>query len=188
MSRAASPIFAFILLVAACGLVIPADSPAGEKAALQAPASAPAVPPKAGPILTTTVRTTAYTHTEADHIKYGNKTALGTPLRHELAYHSAAADWSRFPLGTKFKIVGYDRVFVVDDYGKALVGSMTIDLYFPTAKLMNQWGVRFVKIEILEFGSFHESRKILAERANHPHCLAMLASMTPDDWSEKYGR
>ena len=51
---------------------------------------------------------------------------------------------------------------------------------------MNNWGVRFVPIEILEFGSFHESRKILASRAKNPYCLAMLATMTSDDWYLNY--
>ena len=132
------------------------------------------------------VRTTAYTHTEADHLKYGNKSALGTVLRYTPEYHSVAADWSRFPLGTKFKIKGYERLFVVDDYGSALVGTQTIDLYFPSVDRMDGWGTRFVEIEILKMGSFHESRKILAARANHRYCLAMLASMTTDDWYKNY--
>ncbi len=42
-----------------------------------------------------TVRTTAYCHTEADHIVYGAKSAVGTPLRFGTV-RSAAADWSRF--------------------------------------------------------------------------------------------
>ncbi|NNE91065.1 MAG: 3D domain-containing protein [Verrucomicrobiales bacterium] len=152
--------------------------------ALAVPAIAGEEPEK--PLVTTVVRTTAYTHTEADHLKYGRKTALGTDLQYTKEYHSAAADWSRFPLGTKFRIKGYDRIFVVDDYGKALVGSRTIDIYFDTEKRMNNWGVRFVEIEVLEFGSFHESRKILAARGTFPHCLEMLASMTTDDWWKSY--
>ncbi|HRQ89975.1 MAG TPA: 3D domain-containing protein [Bacteroidia bacterium] len=139
-------------------------------------------------MVTDHVRTTAYTHTEVDHLKYGTKTALGTELRYSPEYHSAAADWSRFPLGTKFRIKGYDRIFVVDDYGKALVGSRTIDLYFPTAEGMKRWGVRWVEIEVLEFGSFHESRRILGARATHPHCLAMLAAMTDDQWWTRFER
>ncbi len=152
--------------------VLRADPDDGEKAA----------------VFTTRVRTTAYTHTERDHLKYGTKTALGTELRHSPDYHSVAADWSRFPLGTKFRIKGYDRIFVVDDYGKALVGSRTIDLYFPTMEGMEQWGARWVEIEVLEFGSFHGSRKILAARATYPHCLAMLAAMTDDDWWKRFDR
>ena len=141
---------------------------------------------EAAPILTTQVRTTAYTHTEPDHLKYGKKTALGTDLRYSKKYHSTAADWSKFPLGTTFRIKGHDRIFVVDDYGKALVGSKTIDIYFETKERMNNWGVRHVQIEVLKFGSFHESRKILAARGTFPHCLEMLARMTDDNWWKSY--
>lgn len=145
--------------------------------------------PPESPIFSAWVRTTAYTHTEADHLKYGKKTALGTELRYSAAYHSVAADWSRFPLGTKFRIKGYDRIFVVDDYGKALVGSRTIDLYFPNRERMNNWGSRTVQIDVVEFGSFRESFKILAGRGNHPHCLAMLSDLMKVDWSlRKIGR
>ena len=83
------------------------------------------------PLFVRGVRSTAYTHTESDHLVYGNRSALGTELRYTPEYHSVAADWSRFPLGTKFRIRGYDRIFVVDDYGSALVGTHTIDVYFP---------------------------------------------------------
>lgn len=134
------------------------------------------------PLLVRGVRTTAYTHTESDHLPYGKGCALGTELRCAPEYHSVAADWSRFPLGTRFRIRGYDRIFVVDDYGSALVGTRTIDLYFPDAERMKRWGLRFVDLEILSFGSFQESRKILAARAKNRYCLAMLASMTTDDW------
>ena len=36
------------------------------------------------------VRTTAYTHTESDHLQHGSQTCIGTTLRHD-AVHSAAA-------------------------------------------------------------------------------------------------
>lgn len=132
------------------------------------------------------IRTTAYTHTESDHLIYGKKTAAGTELRYEPSYHSVAADWSRFPLGTKFRIRGYDRIFVVEDYGSALVGTNTLDLYFPDKERMNNWGVRYVDIEVLAFGSFHESRKIVAARAIYHHCRQMLAAMIYNHWSELY--
>src|SRR3979411_199526 len=62
------------------------------------------------------VRTTAYTHTE----KGGRRNAIGTHLsgRHVM---SAASDWSRFPLGTRFRIVDTKEEYVIDDYGTALV-------------------------------------------------------------------
>ena len=48
----------------------------------------------AAPPVVQAVRTTAYTHSESDHLKYGARTAVGTPLRHG-AVRSAAALGSR---------------------------------------------------------------------------------------------
>src|SRR5579862_6853893 len=85
------------------------------------------------------VRTTAYTHTEAG----GAKNAIGCHLSSG-KINSAAADWSRFPLGTKFKILTTGEVFLVDDYGSALIGTNTIDLYKTSRSAMRNWGVRNV--------------------------------------------
>lgn len=112
-----------------------------------------------------TVRTTAYSHGEADHLKYGKKNAIGTPLRYGKV-RSAAADWSRFPVGTKFRLMSDpDTLYVVDDYGSALVGKETIDLYKPTMRSMRKWGTRHVEIEIVEWGCLKESLRILKPRA-----------------------
>ena len=92
-------------------------------------------------------------------------------------YTSAAADWSRFPLGTTFRIRGLNRVFVIDDYGSALVGTETIDLYHPNRAGMNQWGVQNVDIEILEYGCFERSLKLLSGRVKYAHCRAMHDSI-----------
>ena len=54
------------------------------------------------------------------------------------------------------------------------------------AESLANWGVRWVTIDVIEFGSFHESRKILAARANFPHCREMLATMTSDNWWKTY--
>ncbi|MGY8639966.1 MAG: 3D domain-containing protein [Verrucomicrobiales bacterium] len=123
------------------------------------------------------VRMTAYTHTESDHIVYGRKNAIGTRLRLDKNYSSAAADWSRFPLGTKFKMDGKETTYVIDDYGSALVGKDTIDIYHPSKRAMNKWGVRYVDIEIIEFGDYEKSREILEERKGWRHCRKMLASI-----------
>ncbi|MCB1237675.1 MAG: 3D domain-containing protein [Verrucomicrobiae bacterium] len=123
------------------------------------------------------VRTTAYTHTESDHIEYGKKTAAGTKLQYGKKYSSAAADWSKFPLGTRFKIDGMDTTFVIDDYGSALVGTETIDIYQPSRSAMNRWGVRHVDIRILNYGDFEKSRDILADRTRYSHVRKMLASI-----------
>ena len=119
------------------------------------------------------VRTTAYTHTEAGHRKYGTRNAVGSVLRHA-GVRSAAADWSRFPLGTRFRIVGKPEEYVIDDYGSALVGKDTIDLYQPTNRSMNEWGVRQVEIEVLEWGSFEESLEVLVPRLGKASHIAKM--------------
>ncbi len=124
-----------------------------------------------------TVRTTAYTHTESDHLVYGRKNALDSSLRLSRNYTSAASDWSRFPVGTKFRIKGGNRTYVIDDYGSALVGTDTIDIYHPSKKAMNQWGVRYVEIEILKWGDYERSRQILQERKGYSHVRKMLAGI-----------
>jgi 3D (Asp-Asp-Asp) domain-containing protein len=115
------------------------------------------------------VRTTAYSHVEADHRVYGRKSAAGTNLQYGSRVRSAAADWSKYPLGTRFTIEGLPYEYVVDDYGSALVGTETIDIYKPEAGTMKRWGVRNVPIKVLEWGSFEESRKILDGRKHVRH-------------------
>ena len=112
----------------------------------------------------TSVRTTAYTHTESDHIQYGARTAVGTALKYGQV-RSAAADWSIYPVGTVFQIQGDPALYIVDDYGSALVGTGTIDLYKPSRTAMNGWGVRHVNITVLRWGSFVKSLAILKPRA-----------------------
>ena len=119
------------------------------------------------------VRTTAYTHTESDHLQHGSQTCIGTTLRHD-AVHSAAADWSRWPLGTTFRILETGEICKVDDIGWALSGRNTIDIYKPSRSAMNAWGTRNVDIEILEWGNPQESLDILRPRARFPHVKRML--------------
>lgn len=120
------------------------------------------------------VRTTAYTHDESDHLVYGVKNAVGTNLKFG-DVRSAAADWSRFPVGTKFRIAGQPGVvYVVDDYGSALVGTGTIDLYKPSQSMMNQWGVRHVDIGVIEWGSYQRSMDLMRDRTKWKHVRAMM--------------
>lgn len=118
------------------------------------------------------VRTTAYHANEWDHKKYEAKSAVGTPLKYG-EVRSAAADWSRYPLGTRFKIKGLPFTYEVDDYGSALVGTNTIDLYKMSAKEMRWWGVRKVEIEIVEWGDYDRSEEILSHRRRYRHCRKM---------------
>jgi 3D (Asp-Asp-Asp) domain-containing protein len=120
------------------------------------------------------VRTTAYTHTESDQRSYGVKNAVGTHWKFG-SVRSAAADWSRFPVGTQFRIAGQpDVVYEVDDYGSALVGTGTIDLYKPSRALMNNWGVRNVDIEVIHWGSYEKSMELMRDRTQWRHVRTML--------------
>lgn len=123
------------------------------------------------------VRTTAYTCTEADHLIYGSKNAAGTNLRYSDRVRSAAADWSFYPVGTVFKIKGMNQLYVIDDYGSALTGTGTVDLYQPSHSLMNQWGRRNVEISVIQWGSFKRSAEILAGRTGFSHCREMLTNI-----------
>ncbi len=123
------------------------------------------------------VRTTAYTCSEDDHIEYGSKNATGTNLRYSDKVRSAAADWSFYPVGTVFRIKGMSQLFVVDDYGSALTGTGTIDIYKPCKDYMNQWGRRNVEISVVQWGSFTRSAEILKGRTKYSHCAQMLANI-----------
>jgi len=90
---------------------------------------------------------------------------------------SAASDWSRFPLGTRFRICSTREEFIIDDYGTALVGTSTIDLYKPTKLEMKRWGVRNVDIDILQWGSEEQSLKVLGPRAKHQTPRRMIAAL-----------
>ena len=120
------------------------------------------------------VRTTAYCVHERGG--GGRHNAIGESLS-SCAVRSAASDWSRFPLGTRFKIVDTAEEYVIDDYGTALVGTSTIDLYKPTRLEMKRWGVRRVDIDILQWGSDEESIKVLTPRAKHKTARRMLIAL-----------
>ncbi len=119
------------------------------------------------------VRTTAYTHSESDHIRYANHNALGGTLKCG-PVHSAAADWSRWPAGSVFRIVETGEIYEVDDYGWALAGTNTIDLYKPSRRAMNTWGVRRVTIENLRWGDPGRSLSILRQRSRYAHVRRMI--------------
>jgi 3D (Asp-Asp-Asp) domain-containing protein len=106
------------------------------------------------------VRTTAYTQHEGGS---GAHNAVGTYLSGRQVL-SAASDWSRYPLGTRFRLVDTKEEYVIDDYGNALVGTDTIDLYKTSRSDVRNWGVRYVDIDILQWGSEEESLKVLAPR------------------------
>ena len=183
-----------------------------------------------------TVRTTAYTHSEADHLAYGARNALGGHLQSAsiprrraeitpraipvadagstsetitVAYisrgkhaasrtsrkkkssrrsrsrapqvGSAAADWSRWPLGTTFQVLSTGQIYKIDDYGWALAGRNTIDLYMGSRSDMNRWGVRREAIKILRWGDAEQSIKILEPRQTHKHIRRMVLELRGQD-------
>ena len=117
------------------------------------------------------VRTTAYCNSEGS----GGKNATGEYLSGRNVM-SAAADWSRYPLGTRFRIAATNREYVIDDYGGALIGTDTIDLYMSRAA-MRSWGVRRVDIDVLQWGSREQSLKVLRPRKGSRIVRRMLASL-----------
>ena len=120
-----------------------------------------------------TVRTTAYTQSEAG----GIKNAVDGRLHFGGDEYSAASDWSWMPLGTRFKLLSTGHTYVIEDYGSALVGRQTIDLFFPSRKLVRHWGVRQEPIEILEWGSEAMSLKLLSGRCKSGHVARMVAQL-----------
>jgi|GEM_PF-734441 len=113
------------------------------------------------------VRTTAYT---------GKYNGIGKPLQHGPVI-SAASDWSEFPLGTRFRICENGKEYVIDDYGSAMVGTRTIDLCMPGNSAMNAWGVRWVNIEIQEWGSPRRSLEVLSPRQKAWYVHRMVDSL-----------
>lgn len=156
---------------------IPAASEASVASAKGKPRDKHSMPVYAFSDRTRVVRTTAYTCTEDDHLIYGNKNATGTPLRYTERVRSAAADWSFYPVGTTFRIKGLPHLYVVDDYGSALQGTGTVDLYKPSKAVMNQWGRRTVELTVVQWGSFSRSAELLSPRTKHAHCAKMLANI-----------
>lgn len=118
------------------------------------------------------VRTTAFSCQENEPGAYGRLNAMGTTLKYGQV-RSAAADWSRYPAGTVFKIKGLPWTYVVDDYGSSLVGTNTIDIYHPTLASMRRWATRDVEINIVKWGSWERTANLLRRRTKYPHCAQM---------------
>lgn len=90
---------------------------------------------------------------------------------------SAAADWSRWPAGTTFRLLSTGQTYRVEDYGWALAGRNTIDLYMPNRNAMNSWGARTERIEVLHWGSREESLKFLMPRMQYKHIRRMVLEL-----------
>lgn len=94
---------------------------------------------------------------------------------------SAASDWSRWPAGTKFQVLSTGQIYRIDDYGWALAGRNTIDLYMGNRSDMNRWGVRQEKIKILQWGDPNQSIRVLEPRQTHKHIRRMVLELRGQD-------
>ena len=90
---------------------------------------------------------------------------------------SAAADWSRWPAGTVFRVLSTGQNYRVEDYGWALSGRNTIDLYMPNQREMNSWGAREEAIEILKWGDSQESLHFLRRHQDYRHIKRMVLEL-----------
>ena len=90
---------------------------------------------------------------------------------------SAAADWSRWPMGTTFRLLSTGQIYRVDDYGWALSGRNTIDLYMATRGEMNNWGARQEPIQVLHWGDPQDSLRFLETKQNYKHIKRMVLEL-----------
>ena len=95
----------------------------------------------------------------------------------EPIYGSAAADWSRWPAGTIFRVISTGQLYRVEDYGWALSGRNTIDLYMATPRDMNGWGVRQELIQIVQWGDPGQSLRKLAPHTKYRHIKRMVLEL-----------
>jgi 3D (Asp-Asp-Asp) domain-containing protein len=90
---------------------------------------------------------------------------------------SAAADWSRWPAGTVFRLLSTGQNYRVEDYGWALSGRNTIDLYMANQHEMNNWGAREETIEVLKWGDPQESLQFLRGHQDYRHIKRMVLEL-----------
>jgi 3D (Asp-Asp-Asp) domain-containing protein len=138
-------------------------------------------PKKATRVTTTTVTTTrvAKTTTTTKTTK-GSKRAVAvskSPPR----IGSAAADWSRWPMGTTFRVLSTGQMYRVEDYGWALSGRNTIDLYMANQRDMNSWGARQEPIQVLHWGDPQQSLQFLRGHQDYKHIKRMVLELEGRD-------
>jgi len=90
---------------------------------------------------------------------------------------SAAADWSRWPVGTTFRLLSTGQIYRVEDYGWALSGRNTIDLYMANSRDMNTWGARQEPIQILQWGDPQQSLQFLQSHQDYKHIKRMVLEL-----------
>ena len=68
-------------------------------------------------------------------------------------------------------------MYRVDDYGWALSGRNTIDLYMANSRDMNTWGARQETIQIMEWGDPHQSLQFLQSHQDYKHIKRMVLEL-----------
>jgi hypothetical protein len=74
-------------------------------------------------------------------------------------------------------MVSTGQLYRVEDYGWALSGRNTIDLYMATPGDMNRWGVRRELIQIVQWGDARESLRRLASHQKYRHIRRMVLEL-----------
>ncbi len=90
---------------------------------------------------------------------------------------SAAADWSRWPMGTTFRLLSTGQMYRVEDYGWALSGRNTIDLYMANSRDMNSWGAREETIQVVQWGDLQQSLQFLQRHQDYRHIKRMVLEL-----------
>lgn len=131
---------------------------------------------------TTTVTTTRVSKTTkaTPAITRGGKRAVAV-TKSPPRIGSAAADWSRWPMGTTFRLLSTGQMYRVEDYGWALSGRNTIDLYMANQRDMNAWGARQEPIQVLHWGDPQESLQFLRGHQDYKHIKRMVLELQGRD-------
>src|SRR5438309_439756 len=74
---------------------------------------------------------------------------------------SAAADWSRWPMGTTFRLLSTGQTYRIEDYGWAVSGRNTIDPDMSNQRDMNTCGARQEPIQNLHWDDARESLPLI---------------------------
>ncbi len=69
----------------------------------------------------------------------------------------------------------------MDDYGWALSGRNTIDLYMANSRDMNTWGARQETIQILQWGDPQQSLQFLQSHQDYKHIKRMVLELESRD-------
>ena len=128
---------------------------------------------------TPTTRTTVATTTRVTKTSRGAKRAVAVSRAPRIG--SAAADWSRWPMGTTFRLLSTGQIYRVEDYGWALAGRNTIDLYMANRGDMNSWGARQEPIQVLHWGDPQQSLQFLQSHTDYKHIKRMVLELQGRD-------